>query len=115
LIGRSCLKITTHKKKIKFGFRIIKIWPLNPKAMHNKTKPLKVYTIANMNNARSENNYTTKEEVENNFQWGEEFTITEVFHITKTYHHPTFENLSIYMLENDQRYYVNMSQSPILI
>ncbi len=61
--------------------------------MHNKTKPLKVYTIANMNNARNENNYTTKEEVENNSQWGEESTITEVFHIAKTYHHPTFEDL----------------------
>jgi hypothetical protein len=34
--------------------------------MDNKTKTLKVYIVANMNNARNENNYTTMEEVENN-------------------------------------------------
>jgi hypothetical protein len=47
----------------------MKIWPFNPKAMDNKTKPLKVYTITNMNNAGSENDYTTNEEVEKNSQW----------------------------------------------
>jgi hypothetical protein len=83
--------------------------------MDNKTKTLKVYIVANMNNARSENNYTTMGEVENNSQWGEEFTITKVIHIVETNQHPTFKNLPINMLENDQCYYVNMSQSPILI
>jgi len=34
--------------------------------MDNKTKTLKAYIVANMNNARNENNYTTMEEVENN-------------------------------------------------
>jgi hypothetical protein len=93
----------------------MRIWPLNPKAMDNKTKPLKVYTITNMNNARNENDYTTKEEVENNSQWGEESIITKVFHIVEIDQHPTFEDLPIYMLENDQCYYVDMSQSRILI
>jgi hypothetical protein len=45
--------------------------------MDNKIEPSKVYTIANINNARSEKNYTKKEEVENNSQWGKEFTITK--------------------------------------
>ncbi len=102
-------------KKTLFGFRVMRIWPLNPKAMDNKTKPLKVYTITNMNNARNENDYTTKEEVENNSQWGEESIITKVFHIVEIDQHPTFEDLPIYMLENDQCYYVDMSQSRILI
>jgi hypothetical protein len=46
------------------------IWPLNPKVMDNKTKPWNIYTITNLNNARSEKDYTTEKEVENNPQWG---------------------------------------------
>jgi hypothetical protein len=35
--------------------------------MDTKTKPYEVYTIVtNINNAKSEEDYTTKEEVENN-------------------------------------------------
>ncbi len=30
------------KQNIKFGFRTISIWPLNPKAMDNKIRPSKV-------------------------------------------------------------------------
>ncbi len=30
------------KQNLKSGFRTIGIWPLNPKAMDNKTKPLEV-------------------------------------------------------------------------
>jgi hypothetical protein len=63
----------------------MRIWPLNAKAMDNKIKPLKVYTITNMNNGGNENDYTTKEKVENNSQWGEESTITKVLHIVETY------------------------------
>jgi hypothetical protein len=51
-----------------------------------------------MNNARSEIDYTKKEEVENNSQWGEESTIIKVLHIARTNQHPTFEDLPIYML-----------------
>jgi hypothetical protein len=46
------------------------IWPLNPKAMDNKTKPSKVYIAANVSNVGNEKYYTTKKEVENNLQWG---------------------------------------------
>ncbi len=45
------------------------IWPLNPKAMENKTRPSKVYIAANVSNVRNEKNYTTKKEIENNLQW----------------------------------------------
>jgi hypothetical protein len=47
------------------------IWHLNPKAMDDKIIPLKVYITKKMNNARSEEDCTTKEEVKNNLQWGE--------------------------------------------
>jgi len=81
--------------------------------MDSKTRPSKVYTIAiNINNARSEKDYTTEEEIENNQHWGEDSTITELFHIGEIVQHPTFENLPTYMLENDQRYYVDTPQSP---
>jgi hypothetical protein len=44
---------------------------LNPKAMGNKIRPSKVYTITNMSNVEKEKNYTTEEEAKNNPQWGE--------------------------------------------
>jgi len=58
----SSLSVMTHKKKIKS----IKVWPLNPKAMDNKTKPSKVYTAVNLNKVRNEEEYTKENEVENN-------------------------------------------------
>jgi hypothetical protein len=36
---------TLSKKNIKSEFKIIKIWPFNPKAMDGKTRPFKVYTL----------------------------------------------------------------------
>jgi hypothetical protein len=71
------------KQNIKYGFKTTCIWPLNPKAMDNKIRPLKVYTTTNMNNAGSKEDYTTKEETKNNLQWGEEFDGVEFLHITE--------------------------------
>jgi hypothetical protein len=83
-MGGLGLRTITHIKNIKFGFKTTWIWPLNPKVMDNKIRPLKVYTVANLKNARSEKNYTTKEEVENNPQRGKEFATTKFLYITKT-------------------------------
>jgi len=58
---------------------------LNPKAMDNKTRPLEVYTVVNMNNVRNEENYILKEEAENDPQWVEESIIVKLPHISKTY------------------------------
>ncbi len=55
------LKQSFIKQNIKSRFRITCIWPLNPKAMDNKTKPSKVYTTTNMSNVGSEEDYITKE------------------------------------------------------
>ncbi len=48
--------------------------------MDSKTRPSKVYTIAvNSNNARSEKDYTTEEEIENNQHWGEKNCYCKAF------------------------------------
>jgi hypothetical protein len=53
--------------------------------MDIKTRPLEVYTIvANINNVKNEEDCTTKEEVENNQQWGEDFVVAKLFHIGST-------------------------------
>jgi hypothetical protein len=39
-------------------FRTKSIWPLNPKAMGNETKPAKVYTTTNVSNVGNEKDYT---------------------------------------------------------
>ncbi len=44
--------------------------------MDNKTRPLEVYIIVNLNNEGSEEEYTIENEVENNPQWGKEFDVT---------------------------------------
>ncbi len=69
------------KQNIKSRFQTTCIWLLNPKAMDNKIKPLKVCTTTNMNNVGSEEDYTIKEEAKNNPQWGEEFVVTRFLHI----------------------------------
>jgi hypothetical protein len=37
-----------------------------------------------------------------------------LLHLGETIQHPTFKDLPTYMLENDQRYYVDMPQSPTM-
>jgi len=50
--------------------------------MDSKTRPSKVYIITiNINNAKSEEDYTIEEEIENNQHWGEDSTTIELFHI----------------------------------
>jgi len=52
--------------------------------MDSKIRPSKVYTIAiNINNAKSEEDYTIEEEIENNQNWGEDSAIIELFHMGK--------------------------------
>jgi hypothetical protein len=43
--------------------------------MDNKIRPIKVYTTTNMNNVRNEEDYTIKEEVENNPRWGKNLLV----------------------------------------
>jgi hypothetical protein len=48
-LGKQELGPIIIQKNIKSGFKITKIWPLNPKAMDHKTKPSKVYTTTPTN------------------------------------------------------------------
>jgi len=34
------------KNNIKFNFKVTKVWPFNPKAMDERTKPNDLYTLA---------------------------------------------------------------------
>jgi hypothetical protein len=83
--------------------------------MDNKTRPLKVYNVVNLNNVRSEEEYTTKNEAKNNSQWGKFFDVIKLLHITETYQHPTSKDPPIYRPNNNHCYYVDMPQNPTLI
>jgi hypothetical protein len=48
--------------------------------MDSKIRPSEVYITATIiNNAKSEENYTIEEEIENNQQWGEDFVPQSFF------------------------------------
>jgi len=106
------------KKNMKVGFKATSIWPFNPKAMDNKTRPLEIYTTKNINHGNDQEDYTSDEQIDYNKtqQWKEEFTIVEPFHIAKTsIHQTTLENHPTNMLKFDQHYYVDMPQSLTVI
>ncbi len=44
------LDIALSKKNIKSGFKVIGIWPFNPKAMDGRTKPDEFYVVDYNNN-----------------------------------------------------------------
>ncbi len=114
-MGKSSLKTIIHKTKHQVQVKITCIWSLNLKAMDNKTKPLKVYIATNVSNVGNEEYYTTKEEAQNNLRWGEESIIAKLFHITETNQHSRFQDLLIYMSQNDQQYYVDMPHSATIL
>jgi hypothetical protein len=68
-------------------------------------KPWKVYTIANLNNARSENITQQKRKLRIVLN-GEKHA--KLFHVIETYQHLTFEDLPIYKPKSGQCYYVYM-------
>jgi len=49
------------KQNIKVRFRVIGIWPFNPKAMDEKTKPTNIYTTMNSNHDEGDDHYTSKD------------------------------------------------------
>jgi hypothetical protein len=75
------LEQSLTKKNIKSRFKTIKIYGLSTQRQWiGNTRPSKVYTTTiNINNAKSEEDYTVEEEVENNQQWGEGFCCRRTF------------------------------------
>jgi hypothetical protein len=57
-MGGLSLRAIIHPRKIRFGIKTIGIWPLNPKAMDNKIISSEVDIELNLNNAKSEKEYT---------------------------------------------------------
>jgi hypothetical protein len=58
------------QKNIKSGFKVTRIWPLNPKATNHKIKPFKFYTIT-LTNISDEDSEGLGQK-----QWGENGLIT---------------------------------------
>jgi len=57
------------KHNIKFGFRVCKIWPLNPKAIEVKTNPSNIYTTPTKNHSKKgEEDYNLNDGVDENQQ-----------------------------------------------
>jgi hypothetical protein len=88
--------------------------------MDNKIQPLEIYTIINSKNHGSDKEeYTSDEEIDCNQsqQWREEFFVVELLHIVETSTHQTTlaYQYATNSLEFDQRYYVDIPQSPTLI
>jgi len=84
------------KKNIKVGFKVIGIWPFNPKAMDNKIQPSKFYTTININNHGSnKEEYTLNEEIDHNQsqQWKEEFATVKL--LLKLKHQSIKQHLNI--------------------
>ncbi len=72
-------------QNIKFGFRVTRIWPFNPRAIDNRTTPWTIYTttwVATFGNeeGESEEDYISGHWVGQNEQ--EQIVATELFHIT---------------------------------
>jgi hypothetical protein len=44
-MGRSGLKAIIHITNIKSRFKTTNVWLLNPKAMHNNTRPSEIYIM----------------------------------------------------------------------
>ncbi len=50
------LDVVLSKRKIKNGFKVIRIWPFNPKVMDGRTKPSELYATKDNNIAWDEKN-----------------------------------------------------------
>jgi hypothetical protein len=46
---------------------------------------------------------------------GRIFVVAKILHSVEIIQHPTFEDLPIYRLKNDQHYYVDMAKNPLVI
>jgi hypothetical protein len=65
---------------IKGGFKVIGIWPFNPKAMDGRIKPNEFY-ITNCNNTSYEDNGKYSNEIINTKGWGENGVIVVLINI----------------------------------
>jgi hypothetical protein len=88
--GESIKEISFSKHNIKNGFKVIRIWHLNPRAMDNRTKFNEVYTTTTNMKILNENNHNSSDD-DNEYQicgkYGgveELVNITSITKVTKT-------------------------------
>jgi len=73
----------TIPKNIKFGFKIIWIWPLKFRAMNDKLLFSEVYTTIK-NNKINEEIYNFDDKANGSLRWGGKFVVTSFVFIVKT-------------------------------
>jgi hypothetical protein len=61
-VGKQSLRPSTYKKKFILGFKGIRIWPFNPKAMDGKINFNIMYTLVNQNREEKYDDYHSNEE-----------------------------------------------------
>jgi len=79
----SALNQSLSKQNIKARFITTRIWPLNPRAMDNRSRPNRLYTSkSNLDILNDEDGQL--EGVVDGSQWGEDSVATELINIATT-------------------------------
>ncbi len=110
------LNVALSKRNIKNGFKVIGIWPFNPKAMDGRTKPSEFYHVDRNNNASNEDNEKNSNEATNDTKgWGKDGTIVELINIATTINDIATTRTNVDGQEKLPRYYVEEPTSPGII
>ncbi len=92
------------------GFKIIGIWPFNPKVMNAKTRSVNIYITMNSNHeAEGEGHYTLDDKVGPNQQEEQETIAIEFFNMVGIV---IKSNTKCHQEEHKHQYYVEMPHNP---
>ncbi len=104
---------TLVKKNIISRFKVTGIWPLNSKAMDEKTIPSTLYTLGDVDRTWGDD-WESNENNDGDFQWVEHSTTTKLINIATTLE-PTCEISQVEnVTQNIPRYYVFVLRNPIV-
>lgn len=104
---------TLVKKNIISRFKVTGIWPLNSKAMDEKTIPSTLYTLGDVDRTWGDDG-ESNENNDGDFQWVEHSTTTKLINIATTLE-PTCEISQVEnVTQNIPRYYVFVLRNPIV-
>ncbi len=96
------------------GFRVIRIWPLNPSAMDRKTN-LNNFYIENENLKKRDANSISNEEENDEMQQGKHFVTIELINIATTINIIGHESLVDDVAKGEVRYYVVMPTKSTIV
>jgi hypothetical protein len=101
------------KKNIISWFKVTSIWPMNSKAMDEKTTHNTLYTLGNVDRTRGDDGESNEKD-EDHLQWLEHSTTTKLINIATTLE-PTCETSQAEnVTQNIPRYYVFVPRNPIV-